>query len=170
MLTKQVSDLLNNQINKELFSSYLYLEISNYYADQGLNGFSSWFKVQAQEEMAHAMLFLQYLQNNGEKITLSGIDAPNTSFEDLEQPIILTKKHEHFVTELINTIYHAAYESKDFRTMQFLDWFIKEQGEEEKNCDDLIKKFELFGKDAKALYMLDTELGSRIFTPPSLVL
>lgn len=170
MLTKSVSDLLNNQINKELFSSYLYLEMSNYYNEQGLNGFSQWFNVQAQEEMAHAMLFLQYLQNNGEKVNLLAIDAPNTSFKNLNEPILQTKTHELFVTSLINTLYHAAYEDKDFRTMQFLDWFIKEQGEEEKNCDDLIKKFELFGTDAKALYMLDAELGARVYTPPSLVL
>ena len=79
-------------------------------------------------------------------------------------------KHEQYVTSLIHTIYDAAYSIKDFRTMQFLDWFVKEQGEEETNADGLIKKFELFGDDPKSLYMLDNELAARVYSAPSLVL
>lgn len=170
MLNDKVSNLLNEQINKELYSAYLYLDMSNYYLDEGLNGFGNWFKVQSQEERDHAMLFMQYLQNNSSKVTLEEIKAPNITFSSHKTPLDEALKHEQYVTDSINNIYDEAFKIKDFRTMQFLDWFIKEQGEEEKNSEDLIKKYELFGTDAKSLYMLDTELGTRVYAPPSLVL
>ena len=170
MLDKKVVELLNQQVNKELYSAYLYLDFSNYYYDNGLDGFGNWFKVQVQEESAHAMLFVQYLQNNGESITLEAIDKPAIELTDAKTVLEETLKHEQYVTSLIHDIYDAAYSVKDFRTMQFLDWFVKEQGEEEKNADDLIKKFTLFGNDPKSLYMLDNELASRVYTAPSLTL
>ena len=130
MLDAKVSELLNVQINKEFYSAYLYLDFSNYYADQGLNGFANWYRVQAQEERDHAMLFMQYLQNNGCKVTLEGIDKPDKEFTAFSDPLHAGYEHEQYVTGLIHTIYEAAGEAKDFRTMQFLDWFVKEQGEE----------------------------------------
>ena len=116
------------------------------------------------------MLFIQYLQNNGEKITLEAIAKPDKVFEDFRGPLTAGLEHENYVTGLIHDIYDAAYSVKDFRTMQFLDWFVKEQGEEEKNAADLITKMELFGSDAKGLYMLNSELAARVYTAPSLVL
>lgn len=170
MLNEKVVDLLNDQINKELYSAYLYLDMANYYAEEGLEGFRTWFTVQVQEERDHAMLFLQYLQNNGEKVILKVIDKPDKVFATYDVPLKESLEHERYVTSLIHDIYDAAYTVKDFRTMQFLDWFVKEQGEEEKNAEDLVKKYELFGSDAKSLYMLDNELGTRVYTAPSLVL
>lgn len=170
MLDAKVAELLNVQINKEFYSAYLYLDFSNYYADQGLNGFSNWYQVQAREERDHAMLFMQYLQNNGCKVTLDAIDKPDKEFNTFSEPLHAGYEHEQYVTSLIHTIYDAANAVKDFRTMQFLDWFVKEQGEEETNASDLVKKMELFGGDAKALYMLDSELGGRTYSAPSLVL
>ena len=170
MLDKKVADLLNEQINKEFYSAYLYLDFSIYYKDQGLDGFANWFNVQAQEERDHAMLFTQYLQNNSMKVTLSSIPEPDKEFSSFDQPLAAGLEHERYVTGLIHNIYDAAYTVKDFRTMQFLDWFVKEQGEEEKNSEDLIRKFELFGHDFKGLYMLDSELAARVYTAPSLVL
>ena len=170
MLDKKVVELLNQQVNKELYSAYLYLDFSNFYYDNGLDGFGNWFKVQVQEESAHAMLFVQYLQNNGESVVLEAIDKPAIELTDAKTVLEETLKHEQYVTSLIHDLYDAAYSVKDFRTMQFLDWFVKEQGEEEKNADDLIKKFTLFGNDPKSLYMLDNELGSRVYTAPSLTL
>lgn len=170
MLNEKLSNLLNEQINKEFYSAYLYLDMSNYYLEEGLNGFGNWFKVQAQEERDHALLFMEYLQNNSEKVTLGEIKSPNISFINYKVPLDESLKHEQYVTASINNIYDEAFKLKDFRTMQFLDWFIKEQGEEEKNSEDLIKKFELFGTDAKGLYMLDSELGTRAYSAPSLVL
>ncbi|HPF44320.1 MAG TPA: ferritin [Syntrophomonadaceae bacterium] len=170
MLNEKVKELLNEQINKELYSAYLYLDMANYYANEGLSGFENWYYVQAQEERDHAMLFRTYLQNNGEKVILKAIAQPDKEYTSFSDPLAAALEHERYVTASINTIYAAAHEIHDYRTMQFLDWFIKEQGEEEKNSEDLIKKFELFGSDAKGLYMLDSELGARVYAAPSLVL
>lgn len=170
MLDQKVSALLNTQVNQEFYSAYLYLDFSNYYAYEGMDGFSNWYKVQTQEERDHAMLMLQYLINNGEKVTLDAIAKPDKTFAQFSDPLRFGLEHERYVTSLINGIYAAASEAKDFRTMQFLDWFVKEQGEEEKNAEDLIKKFDLFGGDPKGLYMLDSELKARVYTAPSLVL
>ena len=170
MLEKKVVELLNQQVNKELYSAYLYLDFSNYYYDEGLDGFGNWYKIQAQEERDHAMLFVQYLQNNGEKVVLEAIDKPAVALTGAKVVLEEGLKHEQYVTSLIHAIYDAAYSVKDFRTMQFLDWFVKEQGEEETNAEGLIKKFELFGGDPKSLYMLDNELGARVYSAPSLVL
>ena len=169
-MDRKVAQLLNEQINKEFYSAYLYLDFANYYAAEGLDGFENWYKVQAQEERDHAMLFYQYLQNNNEKVTFEAIAKPDKELCDHMAPLKAALEHEQYVTSLINTIYAAAYEIKDFRTMQLLDWFVKEQGEEEKTASDLITKMELFGTDAKGLYMLNSELGARVYTAPSLVL
>ena len=170
MLNTEITKLLNEQINKELYSAYLYMDMANYYADQGLNGFENWFFVQTQEERDHAMLFRQYLLNNGASVILTAIAAPNEKYNDYKAPLVKALEHEQFVTDSINKIYEAAYKISDFRTMQFLDWFIKEQGEEEKNADDNIKKYDLFAGDPKGLYMLDNEMKARVYSAPSLVM
>ncbi len=170
MLNQVIGDLINNQINKEFFSAYLYLDMANYYAEKGLNGFANWMNVQAQEERDHAILFTTYLQNNDIPVRLSTIDAPGREYADFKAPLTASLEHERYVTSLIHTIYGEAVKANDFRTVQFLDWFVKEQGEEEKNIDDLIKRYDLFGTDAKGLYMLDAELGARVYAAPSLVL
>lgn len=170
MLDQKVAGLINEQVNKEFYSAYLYLDFSVFYEELGLDGFANWYKIQAQEERDHAMLMLRYLQNNGARVTLEAIDKPNKTLSEKKDPLTEGLAHEQFVTGLIHTIYEAAYGVKDFRTMQFLDWFVKEQGEEEKNAEDLIKKMELFGDDAKGLYMLNSEMAARVYTAPSLVL
>jgi len=170
MLSEKVAALLNEQVNKEFYSAYLYLDFSNYFEAKGLDGFANWYKIQAQEERDHAMLFYQYLQNNNAKVTLEAIAKPD---KDLDSDMTVLKaglEHEIYVTGLINAIYAAAHEDKDFRTMQFLDWFVKEQGEEETNANGLISKMELFGSDPKGLYMLNSELAARVYSAPSLVL
>jgi len=170
MLNEKVVALLNQQVNKEFYSAYLYLDFSNYFNDRELNGFSNWYMIQAQEERDHAMLFLQYLQNNGEKVELEAIAKPAVELTDDRTVLAEGLKHERYVTSLIHDIYEAAYNVRDFRTMQFLDWFVKEQGEEEKNADGMVKKFDLYGSDPKSLYMLDSEMAARVYTAPSLVL
>lgn len=170
MLNQEITKLLNEQINKEFYSAYLYMDISNYYADKNLNGFENWFFIQTQEERDHALLFRQYILNNGENVVLGEIAAPNEKYNDFREPLVISFEHEQYVTASINKIYETAFKLSDFRTMQFLDWFIKEQGEEEKNADDNIKKFDLFAGDPKGLYMVDSEMKTRIYTAPSLVL
>jgi len=166
----KVHELLNQQINKEFYSAYLYLDFSNYFEDAGLDGFANWYMIQAQEERDHAMLFYQYLQNENQKVTLDAIAKPDKTFAEHMDVLKAGLEHEKYVTSLINEIYAAAYDVKDFRTMQFLDWFVKEQGEEETNANDLITKMELFGSDPKSLYMLNQELAARVYSAPSLVL
>ncbi len=169
-MDKKVAGLLNEQINKELYSAYLYLDMANFYSEKGLDGFANWYEIQAREEQDHAMLIYQYLHNNDEKVTLDAIAKPDKTFETLMDPLKAGLEHEKYVTSLINNIYAAAQEAKDFRTTQFLDWFVKEQGEEEKNSSDQITRMELFGDDAKSLYMLNNELAARVYSAPSLVL
>jgi len=166
----KVHELLNQQINKEFYSAYLYLDISNYFDERGLDGFANWYMIQAQEERDHAILFYTYLKNQDQKVTLDAIAKPDKVLTCDMDALKASLEHEKYVTSLINEIYAAAYEVKDFRTMQFLDWFVKEQGEEEKNANDQITKMELFGSDPKSLYMLNQELAGRVYTAPSLVL
>ncbi|WP_290776242.1 ferritin [Anaerofustis sp.] len=167
MLNEKVAKLLNDQINKELYSAYIYLDMANFYADYGLDGFENWFYIQAQEERDHAMMMREYLKDNGHKITSELIEKPEYTYEKPMDPLVKTLHHEKIVTGLINNIYDAAHEVKDYRTMQFLDWFVNEQMEEEKNAEDNIRKFELFGSDPKGLYSLDQEFLARAYTAPS---
>ena len=169
-MTEKVHRLLNEQINKELYSAYLYLDFSNYFKEKGLDGFANWYMIQAQEERDHAMLFYTYLQNENEKVTLLPVAKPDKEINAPMDVLLAGLEYEKYVTSLINDIYAAAYEVRDFRTMQFLDWFVKEQGEEETNANDLITKMELFGGDPRSLYLLNQELAARVYSAPSLVL
>ena len=164
-MDKKIAKMLNEQVNKELYSAYLYLDFANYYADEGLDGYAHWYEVQAQEERDHAFMIRRYLINNGVKVEFEAIAKPDKVFDSHLAPLEAGYEHEQYVTSLITDIYHEAFAQKDYRTMQFLDWFIKEQGEEETNADDMVKKMKLFGTDAKGLYALNQELAARVYTP-----
>lgn len=170
MIKEKICKMLNQQITKEIFSSYLYLAISNYYTEKNLDGFANWFEVQTKEEYDHAMLFRKYLQNDNIAVTLEGISAPDVNYSKLNDGLYASLEHEKMITASINDIYAEALAQKDFKTTQFLDWFVKEQGEEEKNVTDLINKFDLFAGDSKGLYLLNAELLTRVYAPPSLIL
>ena len=167
MLDKNVVKLLNEQIAKELYSAYLYLDFAGYFYDEGLDGFANWYRIQAQEERDHAMMFYDYLVENGYRPDLCAIDKPDKQFKSHAEVLDAGLAHEEYVTSLINTIYSAASEVKDYRTLRFLDYFITEQGEEEANAQDLIQKLKLFGSDPKGLYLLNKELGERVYTAPA---
>ena len=160
-MDKKVRDLINDQITKEFYSAYLYLDISNYFSEKGLDVFAHWYEVQAREEQEHAMKFYGYLHDNNEKVKLGAIDAPATAFKTIKSALDTAFKHEQYVTDLINKIYEAADKAKDYRTKNFLGWFIEEQCEEEKNAQELVDKYALFGDDKQALYLLDKELEKR---------
>lgn len=162
-----VYELLNDQINKELYSAYLYLSFADYYEEEGLKGFANWYEIQAQEERDHALIFRNYLHDNGCKVKLLTIAQPDKTFSSHLEPLEAALAHERYVTGLINDIYSAAHEVRDYRTMKFLDWFIDEQLEEETNADDMITRMNLFGQDAKALYDLDQEYAARAYSVPS---
>ena len=165
MLNKKIAEMINDQINKEFYSAYLYLDFANYYADEGLDGFAHWYEIQAQEERDHAMMLRRYLIDNGLRVTFDAVAKPDKTFSDHTAPLQAGYEHEQYVTSLIAAIYAEAFAQKDYKTMQFLDWFVKEQGEEEKNADDLLKKMKLFGTDAKGLYALNQELAARVYAP-----
>lgn len=170
MLDQKIIALLNQQINTEFYSAYLYLAFANEAMQQGLDGFAHWYQIQAQEERDHALLFYQYLHNNQSAATFTAIKTPEVEKTDIDSILKAGLKHEQYNTQQIYHIYAAAQEIKDFRTIQFLDWFIREQGEEENSANDLITKMELFGHDAKGLYLLNTELKTRVYAAPTLTL
>ena len=163
MLNEKVVKLLNDQINKEFYSAYLYLHMANYYTSHGLIGFANWFNIQAQEEQEHALMFMNYLHDNGVEVKLNAIDAPNQVFDNFLAPLEAALKHEEFVTASINIIYGEAKKENDYRTLDFLNWFIREQAEEEKNASDNIAAYKLFATDGTGLFTLDSQLKTRTF-------
>jgi len=169
-MNEKIAALLNQQINKELYSAYLYLDMANFYDEMDLDGYANYYMIQAQEERDHALLFLKYMQNNGLKVILEAIDKPDKEFKTVLDPLEIAAEHERYVTDLINNIYSECQEAKDYRTMKFLDWFIDEQMEEEDNADSMVNRYKLFGTDAKGLYLLDQEYAGRVYSAPSLTL
>ena len=166
-MKKEIAKLINEPINAEFYSAYLYLAFADYYEEAGLSGYANYFEIQAAEERDHAMIFRKYLHENGEKVALGKIEQPKVSFKKHIEPLEAALEHEKLVTSLINKIYAAASKASDFRTMNFLNWFIDEQMEEEDNAETMITRMKLFGSDAKALYDLDTECAARTYTTPS---
>ncbi|TFG37797.1 MAG: ferritin [Syntrophobacterales bacterium] len=165
MLNKKMLDELNTQINREIYSAYLYMSMSAYSQYIGLKGFANWFMVQYQEEMGHAMKIYHYVIDQGEKVTLKAIDGPPTEFESPLDMFEKTLVHEKFVTKSINELVDLAIDEKDHATKIFLQWFVTEQIEEEGNDNDIINQLKLIGGDGNGLLMLDRELGTRIYTP-----
>ena len=169
-MNDKIAFLLNQQINKEFYSAYLYLDMSNYYDDLDLNGYANYYMVQAQEERDHALLFMKYMQSIGLKVTLDAIDKPDKVFNSILDPLEIAAEHEHYVSALINDIYHECHEARDYRTLKFLDWFVDEQREEEDSADSMVSRYKLFGQDPRGLYLLDQEYAGRVYSPPSLIL
>ena len=169
-MNTRIAELMNDQINKELYSAYLYLEIANYYDELDLDGYANYYMIQAQEERDHALLFMKYLQVNGLKVTLKALDMPGKTYDGVLAPLEMAAEHERYVTALINNIYHEAQLDKDYRAMKFLDWFVDEQMEEEDSADKMISRYKLFGGDPRGLYLLDQEYAARVYSAPSLVL
>ena len=166
----KIAQLLNQQVNKEFYSAYLYLDIANYYDEMDLDGYANYYMIQAQVERDHAILFIKYMQTNDLKVTLEAIDKPNKVFNSVIEPLVAAAEHERYVTALVNDIYHEAYQVKDYRTMKFLDWFVNEQMEEEDHADSMVSRYKLFGNDPKGLYLLDQEYAARTYYAPSLTL
>ena len=166
-MDQKVYELLNEQINAELYSAYLYMSFADYYEEEGLDGYANWYMIQAAEERDHALIFRNYLHENGQHGSLGAIAQPDKTFTSYLEPLEAGLEHEKLVTSLINAIYAAADEVKDYRTMRFLDWFIEEQLEEEATADDMITKMKLFGGDARSLYELNQEYAGRTYSVPS---
>ena len=166
MINEKMEKAFNEQINKELYSEYLYLGMKAFFAELNLKGFVNWFNVQVQEEHAHAMGMYDYLLERGGKIELMAIDKPEikgtTPLEIFEQVL----KHEEYVTSRINLLMDVAEEVKDRAALSLLDWYLKEQVEEESSVGGVLATLKLIGDDKKALLMLDKDLATRVFNPP----
>ena len=170
MLNKRVKDLIVDQVNKELYSAYLYLDFANYYDANHLDGFVNWYTIQAKEEMDHAMLFYKYLHKNDEQVVLSAIGKPDKEFTDYLGPVKAGLEHEKYVTSLIENINRVANECNDKETMRILKWFLDEQEEEEENAGDLIAKTEFALENPNGIPVLNNELKKRKYKAPTLKL
>ena len=170
MLNKRVKDLIVDQVNKELYSAYLYLDFANYYDANHLDGFVNWYTIQAKEEMDHAMLFYKYLHKNDEHVVLSAIGKPDKEFTDYLGPVKAGLEHEKYVTSLIENINRVANECNDKETMRILKWFLDEQEDEEENAGDLIAKTEFALENPNGIPVLNNELKKRKYKAPTLKL
>ena len=166
MLSKKMEKALNEQINKEMYSAFLYMSMSAHSTNIGLPGFANWFMVQYKEEMEHAMKIYDYVNNQGGKVKLMTIDEPSSDFIDPMDMFKRTLKHEQFVTKCINELVDLSINEKDHATQIFLQWFVTEQIEEEGNDNDIISKLELAGTKGNGLFMVDKELSTRVYNPP----
>lgn len=165
MISKKIAWALNDQMNKELFSSYLYLAMSSNAISLGYKGAGAWFKVQFQEELEHAMKFHDYLLNQGEVIAFGAIDKPAVGYTTLLDLFVDTLKHEQLVTKSLNSLMDLAASEKDYATQALLQWYITEQVEEEANDVDIIAMIRMAGTSTGTLYMVDKQLGKRVGKP-----
>ncbi len=165
MLGKKMLDELNKQMNKEMYSAYLYMSMSAYSEYIGLNGFANWFMVQYKEEMEHAMRIYNYVNDQGGQVKLMAIEEPPAVFESPLDMFEKTLTHEQFITKSINDLVDVALGEKDHATNIFLQWFVTEQIEEESNDNDIISQLKLIGDNGNGLLMLDKEVGTRVFVP-----
>ncbi|MDR1124766.1 MAG: ferritin [Deltaproteobacteria bacterium] len=163
MAGNKMYEALNEQIKYELYSSYLYLSMSAYFSEAGLNGFANWMMVQAKEEMTHANKLYGYLISRGAPIKLLPIDGPPSAWKSPLDVLQEGLKHERFVTSRFNMLMDLADKSKDHASKIFLQWYVTEQVEEEENFTDLVNKLKFIKDDGGALFMLDKDLAARAF-------
>lgn len=161
MLAQSVQDKMNDQIKHELYSAYFYLSMAAYLESNSLPGAARWMRVQAQEELEHAMKFFDHIHDRGGRVTLQAIDQPPTQFNGLLDVFEKTLEHERKVTSLINDLYALAVQEKDYASQTFLQWFVDEQVEEEKNAELIVQQVKMIGEHRSALFMLDRHLGER---------
>jgi ferritin len=167
MISRQIQDAFNNQLNAELYSAYLYLSMSAYFESMNLKGFANWMRCQAQEEMVHAMKFYSFLNDRGGRVVLSAIDSPPVKWDSPLAAFEDAYRHEQKVTGLINNLVDLAMQEKDHSAGAFLQWFVTEQVEEEASADAVVQKLKLAGGQGAALFMIDAELATRVFTMPT---
>ena len=167
MIAKKIEDAFNAQINAEIYSSYLYLSMSAALEKMNLPGFASWMRVQAQEEMTHAMKFYDHIIERDGTVALTAIDGPPMKWKDVKAVIAETLEHEQKVTGLINDLMDLSMTENDHAGRMFLQWFVTEQVEEEATAMEILGKLEIAGDSAGGLYLLDKELAGRVFIPPA---
>jgi ferritin len=167
MISKRMADRINEQINKEIFSAYLYLAMSARMSEAGYKGVGNWLMIQYHEEMYHAMKFFNYLQDQGASVQLKQIAVPDfkeTTVKDLFQHVL---EHEKAVTKSIHEIMALAVEEKDYATQVLDQWYVNEQIEEEKNANEILQSIELVGSSSQGVFLINVELGNRKLSVPS---
>ncbi len=167
MITDKMAKALNDQINAELYSAYLYLAMASWAGTQGMRGASSWFFVQAREEMTHVWRFYDYVNSQGRQVILDAVEKPPVDFETMMKAFEETLAHEQKVTGLINDLVATARAENDNATAIFLQWYVTEQVEEEESVGEIIDQLKLAGDQGGGLLMIDRELGARAFNMPA---
>lgn len=167
MLSQKMTEALNAQINAEIYSAYLYLSMATWFEEQQLPGFANWMRVQAKEEMTHALRFHNFVNDRGGRVKLAAIDGPPTDWDSPLAVFEATLAHEQKVTGLINDLMALAVKENDFASQGMLQWFVDEQVEEEANATDLVGKMKLMQDAPGGLFMLDKDLAARVFNPPT---
>ena len=168
MLKEKVLKAINQQINNEYFSAYLYLLMSAWFYGKGLPGFANWMFIQYQEELAHGNKFFKYVHERGSQVALKPIAQVDTDFESVIAVFEKTLEHEHFITDSINKIQDIAIQESDHATQSFLKWFVDEQVEEEANANEILDTLRLIKGEGNGLFMLDREMRQRVFVDPTL--
>ena len=161
MLGKKMESAFNGQINKEMYSAYLYMAMSAYADENGLKGTAHWFKVQFHEEMAHAMKLYEYVHDQGNTVSLGAIEKPSGNFTTALSLFKAALTHERYISGSINDLMELALDEKDYASRTFLEWYVTEQVEEEKNVNDIIQTLGMIGDNSAALYLYDKELSAR---------
>jgi len=167
MVSKKMEEALNKQVNAEMYSAYLYLSMESYFKSLNLNGFANWMRMQTQEEMMHAMKIYDFINERGGRIILKPIEGPSTEWDSPLAVFEAVYAHEQKVTGLINDLVDLAIEEKDHATNTFLQWFVNEQVEEEASADEIVQQLKMMENAPSGMFMLDRELGQRVFTPPA---
>jgi len=167
MIKKEVLDAINEQINAEAYSAYMYLSMAAYFEDMGLSGFANWMKVQYQEESAHALKFFNYLTERNGKVVLKAIGQVPVDFGGIVDVFEKTLVHENHVTDLINNLMNIAMAANDHASQSFLKWFVDEQVEEESNVQKILDTLKLINGQGNGIFMMDRELGQRVFVDPN---
>jgi ferritin len=167
MMSKKMADAINEQINAEFYSAFLYLSMATKLEDMTLSGFANWMKVQYEEEVFHAMKFMDHMNERGERVILKEIDAPETEWDGPHAMWEAAYQHELKVTGMINNLMSIAVEENDFASQQFLQWYVEEQVEEEDNTSTIRDKIAMVKEMHGGIYMLDRELSARTFNPPA---
>ncbi len=166
-MNKKLAEAMTEQVVKEFYSAYLYLQMAAWFEEQKLKGAANWMRIQAQEESCHALIMFNHLLERGVSVKLGKINAPESSFKAPEDVLKATLKHEQYVTKCIHELSDLAIETKEHATRILLDWFVTEQVEEENNAEELLEKFKLVGSNGAALLAIDASLAARTFTLPS---
>jgi len=167
MISKKMEKALNGQVNAEMYSAYLYLSMESYFKSLNLNGFANWMRVQTQEEMIHAMKIYDFINGRGGRVTLKAIEGPPIEWDSPLAVFEAVYVHEQKVTGLINELVNLAIKEKDHATNTFLQWFVNEQVEEESSADKVVQQLKMMENAPGGMFMLDRELGQRVFTPPA---